>query len=237
MSEVKSETPVQPVDISQLSGDQVTALMKQLEQKQADEKKQVTEKRKQYKDNVHTQVSTLFPMLQHVSEVLGDVKKAVFTRLQELVVQKALIFDRKEDQTSHSFTTKEGDITIIIGYNMIDGWDDTAAVGMGKVHDYLASLGKNKDTRILVRAINKLLSKDSKGNLKASRVLQLKKMAEETGDKMFIDALQIITDAYRPVRSKEYVRCIYKDSATGENVILPLSITDALLQPVKDAVA
>lgn len=230
----ETTTPAVP-DISQLSGDQLKSLMKQLEEKQAAEKNEVLEKRKRYKENVHTNVGELFPLLQNASDALAKVKAAVFARLQALVVEKALIFDRKEDQTSHSFTTKEGDITIIIGYNMIDGWDDTANVGMGKVHDYLASLGKNKETRNLVQGINKLLSKDSKGNLKASRVLQLKQMAEQSGNQLFIDGVLIIEQAYRPVRSKEYVRCIYKDS-TGASINMPLSITDAPL-PVKEAKA
>jgi hypothetical protein len=237
MSKVKTIEATEPVvDISSLSADQMKVLMKQLEEKQKLEQKQISEKRSQYKGNVHTQVSELFPMLQKTSATLTEVKKEVFSRLQGLIVEKAVVYDREEDQTSHSFTTKEGDITIIIGYNMIDGWDDTANTGMAKVHDYLKSLGKNKDSRMLVDGINKLLSKDSKGNLKASRVLQLKQMAEKSGSQAFIDAIQIITDAYRPVRSKEYVRCIYKEP-TGESVTLPLSITDAPLPPVKEAEA
>lgn len=216
------------IDITKLSPEDKKLLMQQLEEEQKAAQKEITEKRNRYKENVERDVTELFPLLKSASETLAKVKHAVYTRLQQLVVEKALVFDREEDQSSHSFTNKDGTITIIIGYNIIDGWDDTANVGMGKVKDYLTSLGRNKEARTLVEGITKLLNKDSKGNLKASRVLQLKQIADKTENKEFIDAIQIIQDAYRPVRSKEYVRCIYKNES-GESIILPLSITDAQL--------
>lgn len=216
------------IDIKNLSPEDKKLLLQQLEEEQKTAQREITEKRNKYKENVERDVTELFPLLKSASETLAKVKQAVYNRLQKLVIEKAIVFEREEDQYSHSFSNKEGNITIIIGYNMIDGWDDTANTGMAKVNDYLKSLGKNKEARILVDSITKLLSKDSKGNLKASRVLQLKQIADKTENKEFIDAIQIIQDAYRPVRSKEYVRCLYKNEM-GEQVILPLSITDAQL--------
>lgn len=220
------------IDISQLSAEDRKALLAELEQKQQQEKRETAEKRNNYKEAVDKEVTRLFPLLQKASEALAKVKITVYERLSDLVKQKADVFGSEEAQASHNFSTKDGNITIIIGYNIIDGWDDTANTGMEKVNAFLKSLGKTKESKILVESITKLLSKDSKGNLKASRILQLKKIADKTENKDFIDGIQIIQEAYRPVRSKEYVRCIYKGN-NGEQVILPLSITDAAL-PVKE---
>lgn len=227
-----STEKTQPVDLTALSPKQMKDLMKQLEQKQKEQQKETAEKRNAYKKNVDATVSHLFPLLQSASEALGKVKAAVFTQLDSLKKEKAEVYGKEEDQTSHSFTNSDGSITIIIGYNMIDGWDDTANTGMAKANEYLKSLGKDRESKMLVESITKLLSKDSKGNLKASRVLQLKQIAERTGNKNFIDAINIIHDAYRPTRSKEFVRCIYKNN-TGEQLILPLSITDAALEKLE----
>ncbi|MGQ2119123.1 DUF3164 family protein, partial [Ornithobacterium rhinotracheale] len=65
------------------------------------------------------------------------------------------------------------------GFRIIDGWDDTVTAGIDKVREFIASLAKDEATGKLVRAVNQLLKKDAKGNLKASRVLELTKLAED----------------------------------------------------------
>lgn len=222
MKQIKNEK----LSLSQLTAEQKNELKKELEAEQKLESKRVNEERKNYKTLVNDEVKRLFPALQDASKALSMVKEYVFDSLKTLIVMKSELYDREEDQTSHSFSTAEGEITIIIGYNMNDGWDDTVNTGVAKVTDYMQTLVHDKDSKDLVDTIMKLLSKDSKGNLKASRVLQLKQLADMRGDKTFIDAIQIIQDAYRPVRSKEFIRCDFKDNKGGK-VNLPLSITDA----------
>ena len=81
------------------------------------------------------------------------------------------------------------------------------------VKGYIESLAKDDASRSLVKAILKLLSRDSMGNLKAQRVLQLRQLAEETGDERFIEGVRIIQESYQPTPSKEYVRAAVR----GEN--------------------
>ena len=98
--------------------------------------------------------------------------------------------------------------------------------GIAKVKDFIGSLAKDDESTMLVRAILKLLSKDQQGNLKASRVMQLRKMAEESGNETFIDGVSIIEQAYNPIVSKYYVRAEYKnDKQQWTNV--PLGMTEA----------
>ncbi|MRJ09468.1 hypothetical protein EDL99_11485, partial [Ornithobacterium rhinotracheale] len=73
-------------------------------------------------------------------------------------------------------------------------------------------------------AVNQLLKKDAKGNLKASRVLELTKLAEDFNNDNFTDAVNIIRQAYKPQRSAFFVDASYTD-AQGKKVNIPLSIS------------
>ncbi|PTT24210.1 hypothetical protein DBR28_18600, partial [Chryseobacterium sp. HMWF028] len=66
--------------------------------------------------------------------------------------------------------------------------------------------------------------KDAKGQLKSSRVLELRQLAEEFNDEKFKDAVEIIQDAYKPVRSAFFIEA-YTTNPQGKKVFIPLSIT------------
>ena len=68
-----------------------------------------------------------------------------------------------------------------------------------------------------------LLAKDRKGNLKASRVLQLREIARKSGYPELIEATDIIQSAYRPVDSCQFISVSYKDEK-GVKRALPLSL-------------
>lgn len=213
------------ISLTDLSPADKAKLKKQIEKEMKDEKSKVAEQRKGYKEKVNKTIPVLFAVLDKCSKQLSAAKKKVYDELASLVNLKSEVYDREQDQGSHSFSTDDG-TTITIGYRMNDGWDDTVDAGIQKVSDYMNSLSKDRNSKKLVATIMRLLAKDNKGSLKASRVLQLKKLADEIGDKKFIDAIQIIQDAYRPTRSKQFVSCRYKNT-TGENIELPLNISDA----------
>lgn len=218
------------IDLSQLSAEQLKELQAQVEQKQKEHKEQIAAERAKYKGLVDAAVESLFPALQDASDKLSEVKGYVFDELMTLVKLKEELYNRESEQNTHTFSNEDGSVSIIIGYNTTDGWDDTVGTGITKVHDYIKTLATDGKSETLVNAILKLLSKDSKENLKASRVLQLRKMADDSGDRDFIDAMEIIQNAYKPVRTKEFVRVEYKGER-GEKRILPLSITDAAFPP------
>lgn len=217
------------VKLADLSTAQKAALKKQLEKEMKAESDQIKKQRKDYKDQVNKKIPSLFSVLQKCSTDLAKAKKKVYAELSSLVTKKSEVYDREQDQTSHSFTTDDG-ITISIGYRQNDGWDDTVEVGIQKVTDYIQGLGKDENSKKLVKTILQLLAKDKSGTLKASRVLQLKKLADDIGDPKLKDAIQIIQDAYRPVRTKQFVTCRYKDANNGENKELHLNISDVELE-------
>lgn len=214
--------------INTLSAKEKAALMRELKEELAAEEREKTERRRKYKDAVNKKVPSLFVTLKKANDVLTAAKKKVYDELADLITEKGSVYDRHQDQASHTFSTEEG-LSITIGYRTNDGWDDTVDVGIQKVTDYIQSLGKDANSRKLVKTVLQLLAKDKTGNLKASRVLQLKKLADDIGDKNFSDAILIIQDAYRPSRSKQFVSARFVDAQSGVWQDLPLSISDVPL--------
>jgi len=139
---------------------------------------------------------------------------------------KAELFNVPNEQRSNTFTNAEGNRRITLGQHSIDAYDDTVNEGISKVKQYISGLAKDKESQMLVDAVMKLLSRDQSGNMKASRVMQLRKMATESGDELFIDGVRIIDAAYRPEVSKYYVRAEFKNEQNAW-VNVPLGMTEA----------
>lgn len=221
------------INTAELTPAQKKQLLKELQKEQESEAKALKESRKNYKQKVDKVVPKLFDLLFKLSDRISKDKTAVYDALEGLVTEKGKVYQREDlDQQTHSFSNLDGDKTITIGFRVNDGWDDTVNVGIDKVSQFIQAMAKDKNSKALVETIMQLLSKDAKGNLKASRVLQLRKLSEEINDSAFTDAINIIEAAYKPVRTKQFVSLRYKDEV-GNLVELPLSITDAPLL-VKD---
>ena len=75
--------------------------------------------------------------------------------------------------------------------------------------------------------VMKLLSKDAKGTLKASRIIQLRKMAEDSGAPEFIEGVKIIEESYQPIKSRTYLKAYVKNEQTGGWEQIPLGMTEA----------
>lgn len=151
------------------------------------------------------------------------VKQEVFRDAELLIDMKDELFKTKVDRRSNTFTTQDGLMTITLGNRVNEGWDDTVNAGIAKVKDYLASLAKDDDTAALVETVMGLLAKDRKGNLKASKVLELEKLAQKKQDEMFLDGIAIIRAAYRPEPSCQFIEVTLKNE-NGNDEKLPLSL-------------
>lgn len=210
----KNETP----DLSALSHEALEAELKRRNQAK-------DESRKQYKELVNSCVSDIIDAMKKTSALLSEMKLNAFQDLKALLDTKLEVYDIKSDQQTHTFSDNKGN-TITYGYRVLDGWDDTVHAGIEKVSQYIQSLAKDADSAKLVNTINRLLKKDSKGNLKASRVLELTKMAEEFDNPVFTDGVAIITKSYKPERSCFFIDASYTDGE-GKKVNIPLSISAA----------
>lgn len=214
------------INLSQLSAEQRREMLAQLKAQEEAEKRQREADISTYKALVSQTVEDNFPILQAVSSELAAQKRSIRNAFATVVDLKSSLYGVKDGQRSHQFINSEGTRRITIGFNVIDNYDDTVDAGIAKVKEYISSLARDEQSKILVETVLKLLSKDSKGTLKASRVLQLQQMAEKSENADFIEGVRIIRDAYRPIESKSYVRAEYK-SDSGAWVSVPLGMTEA----------
>lgn len=185
------------------------------------------ENRQAYAQIVDEQVRLAIPELMSLSEQIKTVKNTVFGNFRAVLAMKEDVMSLTQaGQHSHTFTTSDGLMRLKLGVNTIDAYRDTVEDGIAMVRKYIESMAKDDNSRELVNAVLRLLSRDQKGTLKASRVLQLRKMAEDTADETFIEGVKIIEESYQPSETKQYIRAEYKDDK-GWHVI-PLSVTDVM---------
>lgn len=197
------------------------------EQSRRDLAQRAKAEREAYRSLAATTVDEFFPRLESTSNTLSKMKRLLYDSFSQVVETKREVMGAEtQGQRSHSFLSTDGTKRIIIGYYQRDGWDETVEDGIAKVRDYISSLAGDEETRKLVDIILDLLSRDGKGNLKADKVLQLDKYAESIQDARFSEGVAIIKEAYRPVRTKDFVRAQTKNAMGGWDD-LPLGMTEA----------
>lgn len=211
------------MDIKNLTAEQRAALKAQIEAEERAESQKRQDSIDAYKQMVDEFCSETFERMKKISELLRTEKERVFAAADLLIEQKEALFKTKQDRHSNQFTTADGKYTVALGYRTNDGWDDTVDVGIAKVKEYLKSLTTTDEGAKAVDIIMKLLAKDKKGNLKASAMIQLEQHASKYGDPLFIEGVQIIRDAYRPVDSCQFISVSWKDD-NGVKHNLPLSL-------------
>lgn len=183
------------------------------------------QQRSQYATMVDDEIATAIPQLRELSEIIKQVKDRIYGNFDTILKMKSEILGlTKDDQRSHTFTNSDSSLRITLGVNCIDGYRDTVEDGVAMVKTYIESLAKDDNSKALVNAVLRLLSRDGQGNIKASKVLQLRKMAEDSGDERFLEGVRIIEESYQPTVSRRYIRAEYKDEKGAWHYI-PLDMT------------
>ena len=211
------------MNLNDLTPAQRAELKAQLEAAERAEKQKRQDDIDAYKQSVDDFVRTTFERMKKVSELMREEKNAAFTAADTIIALKDELYDTKTDRHSNSFTSSDGMISITLGRRTNDGWDDTVNVGVQKVHDFFKSMARDEEMAALTEMVMSLLARDKKGNLKASRVLQLREVARKSGYSDLMEAVDIIQQAYKPVESVEFISVQYKDE-NGVKQTLPLSL-------------
>lgn len=203
-----------------------------LAQQQAEQAKaQAKQMREDYREMVDDAIESMMPKLKVVSKDLENYKRTVFEEFSTILEMKAEMFKMEKgedlDNQSHTFTNSKGNMRIVLGHYVTDNYLDTVDEGIAKVQEYITSLASDPKSQALVNMVMKLLSKDAKGTLKASRIIQLRKMAEESGAPEFIEGVKIIEEAYQPIKSRTFLKAYVKNEQTGAWDQIPLGMTEA----------
>lgn len=210
------------MNINDLKPEERKALMRQLEEEQKKEEEAIREKREEYKRLVAEVTKANFSKLVELSESLTKIKQEIFKEFKTLIELKEELYGIKENQQSHTFTAD--DVSITLGRRIVDNYDDTVQMGIEKVKRYINTLteGNKKEIESILEL---LLRKDKNGNLKASRVLELDKLAREIDNEDLSDGVRIIKEAYKPQKTAYFIEASFKDKLTGAKVGVPLSLT------------
>lgn len=197
-------------------------------------RKRAEEKARQMRENLTTmvdqEIDAIMPELIRVSGEIAAAKKRAYDNFRAIIELKEEVFRLRKnedlDVKSHTFTNSQSTMRITLGAYQIDNYRDTAEDGIAIVKEYISSLAKDAESQALVAMVLRLLAKDAKGTLKASRIIQLRKLADESGSERFLEGVKIIEDSYAPVPSKTFVKAEVKgDKGEWKNV--PLGMTES----------
>lgn len=217
------------VEMTAEEAEQLKAFREEKAKREAEEKH--AQEVKTYKELVDDAINQTVLEAEEISRMLEERKAAIFERFHSIIAMKDELFKgskalAKEGRFTDSFTSKNGEQRITLGFNTNDAYDDTYTAGVDKVKEYIQSLASDEKSHQLAEMVNTLLTERSKaGQLKAQNVLRLENMANEIGDPTFIEGMKIIRDAYRPERTKQFVKVEKKDK-TGKFQIISLNMTN-----------
>ncbi len=211
------------IELDQLSPEQIEELEANIAAKKLAEKNAKKQEIMNYKSLVKETVSNHIVLLANVSSILSDVKAKIYGSLATVIELKQELFGAKSGQQSHTFSDDEGN-SITIGWRTIDKYDDTLDMGIDLVKQFMSSLATDEKSAKLVRYLEQLLKKDSKGNLKPNRVVELLNTAEEENSELLTGGVDIILKSYKPIRSVIFIEAEIIDNQ-GKKQSIPLSIT------------
>ena len=214
------------LDFKNMTDEQKANLKKQILEEEAKEKAERKAKVEGYKSLVDETVIKAMEKVKGISNQITTIKKEVFDDFKSILELKAELYGVKENQQSHTFTTTDGKISITLGYIMLDSFDDTVHAGIEKVKKYIYRVVQDENSQLL-EIVNLLLKKDKNGNLKASRVMELERIAGNIDDAELSEGVQIIKEAWKPQKSRTFIEAYYKDE-NGNKINIPLSMTTVM---------
>ena len=213
------------MDEQNISAQELEEFRRYKEQKAREEQRKALQS--DYVDLVDNEIGAAYVQLSLLSTEMAQIKRAVFDNFRSVIEMKTeqLGLGKEEGQRTHTFTNSDSSLRLTLGNYTVDTYRDTVDEGIRMVTDYIESLAKDDATGALVSAVLRLLSRNKAGQIKASRVLQLRRLAEESGSEQFLDGVKLIEESYMPQVSKSFIRIESKDAETGEWQNIPLSLS------------
>ncbi|MEG2067589.1 MAG: DUF3164 family protein [Tannerellaceae bacterium] len=212
------------MDISNLTKEEKAAIKAQLEAEERNEKERIVRERDSYKQLEDATVRDEVSKLMKLSLLMMATKDRVFKTIGTVTSMQEELYKVRVNRKSRTYNSIDGSMSITLGVRTNDGWDNTAQVGVEKVKAFLRTMAKDENSADLVDTVMDLLSKDKKGNMKLSSILQLEKKADKSKDPEFIDGIRIIKDAYRPVDTCAFIEASFRNE-NGKEQGIPLSMS------------
>jgi hypothetical protein len=218
------------MDLTKLSAEEKAKLRAQLDAEEKANREKIRTERETLKQLTDEFVEAFFPKLVEIASRLTLAKAELFENANTVLNIKREVFGMSEEafnaQQSHSLSNKDFSKTIILGHNIVDGWDpDYTTAGLSKTKAWVDKqlTGQNQ---FLVNSLKNMLKPNKDGVLKASRVIELHNSAVEHGDRELIEAIEEIKAGYRPKKTTTFVKAKMKGD-NGQDIWLNLSMSQA----------
>ena len=183
-----------------------------------------------YKQLVDETIEKAVESVGELNIKMTVAKKQIFNDFNTVIALKNELYTGqkwlKTDRVTNTFTNQEGNKRVTVGYHTNDNYLDTYTEGVKLVEEYISSLATDENGQKLADMVKVLLSERGKGGqLKAQNVLRLQRMANDSKNETFIEGMRIISDAYSPTKSKQFVKVEIKGEH-NEWVTVSTNMTD-----------
>lgn len=170
-------------------------------------------------------VETLLSDAVGVKDVLFDFKTKAFSEVEsyyQLLLQEYNI-DVKKNSRKGNLTIENYSATAKITINIADriAFDEKLGIAKTKIDEYLHEITKDASADIQT-LITKAFEVDKKGDVNAKKILALK--SYEITNPLWLEAMEIISEATEIVSSKSYIRFYAREDRDKEYKIIPLDI-------------
>ena len=212
------------MDVKNMTAEERAQLKAQLAEEDRQEALRKQEQKDAYMQMKDQFLERNLEKLKALSDQMQALKKEIFDDAETLIKLKDELFNTKTDRQSNTFSHESGKYSISLGNRINEGWDDTCEQGIEKVKEFLQTLAKDDNSAALVETIMRLIAKNNKGMLKASKVLELEKLANKIQSAELTEGLNIIKNSYRPKPTCQFISVTMKDD-NGNDKQLPLSLS------------
>lgn len=199
-------------------------LKKMLEEAEHEEKIIKEAKQKAYIDDKDAFINSTFNSFMQCANALSGLKELSLKEALSLNDRMYRVHDREpKKQKVINIVNEAGTKRIEVAYQDKIVLDDSAQVGIDMIHEMMEEKYARQN-KSMYRAMNILLSKNTKGDYDPKMVIKLKAMSDEIKDERFDKGLEIISDAWRVSGTGTYLRMYHKNEDNKwENISLQFS--------------
>lgn len=141
----------------------------------------------------------LMELRQRMLEVKADTLQTITDLKGVLETQYGVRFG---DKNNMSFTTIDGRKRLRVDQNTIKSFDEKILVAKAKIDALIEKWSEGSNVN-LVAIVKQAFELDQSGNINVARVLSLRRL--NVDDPEWKEAMDLISDSFQPVMSKQYL--------------------------------
>jgi len=213
------------IKLEDLSAEALADLAEQWKARQKAEREANKKDRETLETLENEIVDEMFDEAKPVSDNLISFKRRFLEKTAPLIAMKIELGKAAPDQDQYSFKSDKGR-RWVLRYNHTTRYDDGIQAAIGYAKQWMQDQIEDEKSKRLVGLIDRLLSKDQKGNYSPSNLLQFVRQAREMNEPLIHQAAETIEQSVYEDMTSISVLSFYKDDMGAERK-LPLSAVKA----------